>query len=787
MRTLPWKAAAAGVFMLLLSSPPVGASFPRPFGVEVADIDGAAVAVETDLNGLFGVAITTDDTLPNLDDEEIFVFRLTSGRVTADIKGDPDGSFDEGKNVLALSKGSADSTLRHLVVAGPDDVVYFSRIASCDLHSIKLDSTVLAVAVSADGSLAAAGTEAGKLYALRRSGDSCSQRYDVAWSYNATGPVMSVAVSEDAKSIVAGAAKGTGAPAPSGSVYLFKASPSRLGGTNEPVPELRYNTTSNSGAVTKVDASTTADYYVAATAKGQVYVFTNRADLTEENRRNPWIRDLTGTDAGIVGLAMAANGRGIVAGDAEGSVHFVRTTAGNPPDPNQTLAELFSPSYRLAAAVSSVSVDDAGGYAVATAGSTVTGFHLATMSRDVNAPVWQTTLPLAVGGAAISGDGMRIVAATNGRPPGNKFYAWEQFRDFTLTTPTRSVTGNPDEFMTFRLNATNTGSLHDSYRVNLRPPQGWNAPPVEEFGVRAGASRDFEVRTKAPATATPAVYNFTANLTSVGRAPYGKELYLDAVIRHKAALELELDIAERDVDQGKEASFPIKVVNNGNGEDTFKLRVANAADLESRGWTVSLSSELVTVQPKQLETVTLVLRVPANAADGDTGEARIEAESTTTPSVRAGVSAKVIVSPTYGADLQVDKGSVRVEAGRTAQARLTVKNTGNTRDTFALEVSVAGGGSEGKWQAALSQDAVELTQGATREVSLTITPPANAEDGESVSITISAESSGGGEQVDTIVISAVVGADEGIPGFLPLHALGVLALAAALARRRGAR
>jgi len=107
---------------------------------------------------------------------------------------------------------------------------------------------------------------------------------------------------------------------------------------------------------------------------------------------------------------------------------------------------------------------------------------------------------------------------------------------------------------------------------------------------------------------------------------------------------------------------------------------------------------------------------------------------------------------TFGVDLSCENSNKYVAPGETATYKIMVKNTGNRQDTISLSHSTPPSG----WTASLDKTSVVLNAGETTEVTLNVTPPKNAKDGDYALIDVIGKSKGNPSKSDVVTTNTTV-------------------------------
>lgn len=196
---------------------------------------------------------------------------------------------------------------------------------------------------------------------------------------------------------------------------------------------------------------------------------------------------------------------------------------------------------------------------------------------------------------------------------------------------------------------------------------------------------------------------------------------------------------------GTSINYTLQVLNSGNTTDTFDVALAG------NSWSTSASP--MTVGPlaaKAKANVLVTVNIPTSASDGDTDTVTTTVTSQGDPNqaedsvLMTEASANYAVMVTPNADTQSD------DPGETVTYTLQVRNTGNAPDTFGVAVS------GNAWATTPAPTSVgPLAPGATEDVDVAVTIPADAQGGSTDMVTVTVTSQGDGSKSATASLVTV--------------------------------
>lgn len=178
---------------------------------------------------------------------------------------------------------------------------------------------------------------------------------------------------------------------------------------------------------------------------------------------------------------------------------------------------------------------------------------------------------------------------------------------------------------------------------------------------------------------------------------------------------------------GSVVTYTLDLTNTGDAPDTYNLAVTGET------WTTTLSASSATLAAGQSTSLSAWVQIPAGANNGDTDVATVWATSQLDGMVNdtAVLTTTGYISPVFGVELSNDMAMVG-DVGTTVTYTLWLTNSGNVTESVNLSASGQ------TWPTTLSDNSVTLGGGETAQVWATVDVPANAGDGDTDAVTITA-------------------------------------------------
>lgn len=301
-----------------------------------------------------------------------------------------------------------------------------------------------------------------------------------------------------------------------------------------------------------------------------------------------------------------------------------------------------------------------------------------------------------------------------------------------LSADTTSQSALTGETVTYQLTVTNTGDTTDTFAISIGESDWTTTASASSVGPLApDASGTVDIMVTVGAGLSDSVVVTATSSLDI--------LISDSVVLLTEAILLGVTVTSpqdtQSATSGETLTFTIDIENTGNTIDSFDL------SFSGNSWPTSLSDTTVgPLNPGQTASVEAYVVVGAEIFDSVT----VSAES----NLSATVSDNVILYSLSTAPGVTIVADVTAQAGLTGASidyPLTVTNSGDTTDTFALSLSGA------MWDTVLSTDTVgSLDPGQSAVVTVTVVVPAT---GSNDTVTVQATSSFVGTINDSVTLT----------------------------------
>ena len=324
----------------------------------------------------------------------------------------------------------------------------------------------------------------------------------------------------------------------------------------------------------------------------------------------------------------------------------------------------------------------------------------------------------------------------------NNHRVTQVYVDVTYKMPTHGVEVSisplyqenlPGENLTYIVTVTNTGDVEDNYDVSVSQTEDWEAIFWFSFtDLPASSSAQSELIVIIPENAIPGTQdNITVTATSKND-PSVKD-NASCIAQAKVVREVEVSVLEnyQENENGGTLAYTVMVTNTGNVPDNYALE-----KIDTMGWGLSISEDLLEVENGMSENVTLTVVIPDNAIGRTLNNITVTATSQENENVWDSGSCLAQVRVVVGVDVRIEPSWQRYFVGENISYAVTVVNTGNVPDNYTLTV-----GDNAGWGPWLSEDRLEnIWPGKNKPATLIVTIPENAAAGTEDNIIVEATS-----------------------------------------------
>jgi uncharacterized membrane protein len=314
------------------------------------------------------------------------------------------------------------------------------------------------------------------------------------------------------------------------------------------------------------------------------------------------------------------------------------------------------------------------------------------------------------------------------------FYSPPSGVDVSISPTSKS--GMPENILTYTVTVKNMGGDSDTYSLTIDDNASWS-PTLSptSLTVLGGENQTATLSVTVPANALEGDKdNITVTATSTvdSTVKDNASCIAHAILGSHPGVQVSISPSSQDGSSDGTLTYTVTVTNTGNITDTYTLENADTA-----GWTLTLPSSVTDVVPDEGRQVTLTVRIPATAADGDSATITVTATSSENTAVEDSDTCVANCFATHGIGVQVTISGASSKSGApggTLNFDVNVTNTGTGTDTFTLTVT------DTKGWSSISPTSLSLAALASGTATLSVTIPSTAVDGTSTTITVTATS-----------------------------------------------
>ncbi len=301
--------------------------------------------------------------------------------------------------------------------------------------------------------------------------------------------------------------------------------------------------------------------------------------------------------------------------------------------------------------------------------------------------------------------------------------------DFSAVPDAGQKSGDAGEVISYTVTIENMGNITDTYDIGYSGNDWTVGGPAQVGPVARGQSADFVVQVTIPDDAMGLdTDDLLLTITSQGDDTAEKSLNLTTIAGAVYAFSAAADPDQKNGDVGTDVNYTVEIENNGNITDTYDIQVAG------HQWPVDGPQTAGPLGPGQSTAVDVTVAIPQDALGTASDTVVVTLTSQGDDSQSAEVTLTTKSNPFYAVQIAPMELTAFGIIGTNKEYSLTVKNTGNVRDSFNLNSS------NGSWPVDLPGEIGPLSAGQSAQFIVTVAIPEDAGDGEEQTAVITATS-----------------------------------------------
>ena len=330
------------------------------------------------------------------------------------------------------------------------------------------------------------------------------------------------------------------------------------------------------------------------------------------------------------------------------------------------------------------------------------------------------TVPVPVDALGCTRDNVTVIAVGTGVENSATCVAHAAVaRGVDVSISPSSQSAPPGATLSYEVTVTNLGNAPDTFSLSASDVLGWPlglSQPSLSLPAFGSGSVSLTV-TVPPGTPAGTSDTITVLATGTGASDFATCQATASTVR---GVSVSISPGYDSASPGSTLAYTVTVTNLGNVDDAFDLSASDDA-----GWSLGISPTSLTLPAGASDVAILSVTVPADAHGCLHDNITVVATSLGDPSVSSSATCVAHAAVVRGVSVEISPSSRSGAPGETLNFAVRVRNEGNVDDTFSLAVSDNAG-----WSPMLSQGSLTLAAGSEAEVTLSVTIPGGAIDGE---------------------------------------------------------
>jgi uncharacterized repeat protein (TIGR01451 family) len=257
------------------------------------------------------------------------------------------------------------------------------------------------------------------------------------------------------------------------------------------------------------------------------------------------------------------------------------------------------------------------------------------------------------------------------------------FYGVELTTKEPKKSGKANDIISFNITVKNKGSGNDTFDLSLLDPNSnWlQSFDYDNFELAKDKTRLVRVTLLIDKDALKQDYTISVKAVSDGDTTKTAVMTLTVSVERTPALKLEATTTAQTGRPGMTLVYTFRLTNDGNGQDTFKLKMQES---DESNWATP-SKEMTILAVDQYEEITVTISIPSDAPAGQYNHT-IKVWSQDTETVFQMLTFRTKVEAVYNLQLTAEETSLEGEPTDALAYSIKLENTGNAADSYDLQV-----------------------------------------------------------------------------------------------------
>ncbi|MCB0162619.1 MAG: multicopper oxidase domain-containing protein [Anaerolineae bacterium] len=303
----------------------------------------------------------------------------------------------------------------------------------------------------------------------------------------------------------------------------------------------------------------------------------------------------------------------------------------------------------------------------------------------------------------------------------------------SVAPTTDAQSGVPDDVVAYNLDVTNDGNMTETFDVTVSGNAWDTSAPLTVGPLAPGETAQITVDVTVSSGANNGDSD-TATVTVTSQVDTNQSASSDLTTTASVAAVYGVSVAPTiDAQSGAPndvVAYNLDVTNDGNVAETFDVTVSGNT------WDTSAPLTVGPLAPGETAQINVEVTIPGGASenDSDTATVTVTSQVDTNQSASSDLTTTATAAVVYGVSIAPATDSQTNTPGTVVSYNLDVTNDGNGSDTF--NVSVDGNG----WTTSAPATVGSLAAGETAQITVDVTIPAGANDGDSNVTTVTVTS-----------------------------------------------